>query len=86
MAYGYNTAVRHTGYDGSSYQYDVTSSMAGNMYSGFGGGGGVSDVFMTSGQGSEVNKRRFEEDPYMRSCKRANKEQFFFDATFSNIG
>ncbi|XP_070202500.1 transcription factor RFX4-like [Littorina saxatilis] len=83
MTYNYNNTLRHNAYDANTYQYDVNSGMAGNMYQGF---GGVNDAFMTSGMGNDANKRRFEDDQYMRSCKRANKEQFFFEPTFTNIG
>ncbi|XP_076438662.1 regulatory factor X 4-like isoform X2 [Babylonia areolata] len=91
MTYNYNPALRHhhPAYDAASaansFQYDVTNSGGGGMvYPGFSG-----DVFMTSGQqqGGDVSKRRYEDDQqYMRSCKRANKEAFYFQPTFTNIG
>ena len=84
MGYNYNSTIRHTSYDGNGYHYDVNSAMTSNLYPGY---SGVSDVFVPSGPGGDVNKRRFEDDHYMRSCKRTNKDSFYFvEPTFTNIG
>ena len=83
MGYNYNT-LRHTAYDGNGYHYDINSAMANNMYPGY---SGVNDVFLPSGPGNEANKRRFEDDHYMRSCKRTSKDTFYLtEPTFTNIG
>ena len=85
MDYNYNPAVRHTAYNGSGYQYDVSPAMTANMYPGF---SGVGDVFVTSGAGQEpAGKRRFEDEQYMRACKRPDKDSFYFaEPSFTDIG